>query len=141
MNLNTSLSRRRLLTLGGGAAAGLTLAACGTGPAGSTNSQSSSGGGGNGGKLEVWGTSPTIGDSDGPLQQAATEFGEANGVTLSFQGIPSADLASKLTTTAAGGTGPDVVIIDVSSVAQLAASQALADISDSAAAVADEHGE
>ncbi|GAB2612071.1 ABC transporter substrate-binding protein [Pseudactinotalea suaedae] len=141
MNPNKSLSRRRLLTLGGGVAAGLTLAACGTGPASNGGGETSSSGGdggssGGGGTLELWGNTSIIGEADSPLAQAAAAFGEEFGVTVNLQGIPTQDLVPKLTTTAAGGSGPDIAIVDVSSIAQLAAGQVLADISSQSGEVA-----
>lgn len=134
MKFDQPLSRRRLLALGGGVAAGVTLAACGTGPASNGGGETSSGSGdggssSGGGTLELWGNTSIIGDADSPLSQAAAAFGEEFGVTVNLQGIPTQDLVPKLTTTAAGGSGPDVAIVDVSSIAQLAAGQVLADIS------------
>lgn len=134
MKFDQPLSRRRLLALGGSVAAGVTLAACGTGPASNGGGETSSGSGdggssSGGGTLELWGNTSIIGDADSPLSQAAAAFGEEFGVTVNLQGIPTQDLVPKLTTTAAGGSGPDVAIVDVSSIAQLAAGQVLADIS------------
>jgi len=134
MKFDQPLSRRRLFALGGGVAAGVTLAACGTGPASNGGGETSSGSGdggssSGGGTLELWGNTSIIGDADSPLSQAAAAFGEEFGVTVNLQGIPTQDLVPKLTTTAAGGSGPDVAIVDVSSIAQLAAGQVLADIS------------
>ncbi|WP_420114611.1 ABC transporter substrate-binding protein [Pseudactinotalea sp.] len=140
MNVNKPLSRRRLLALGGGMAAGMSLAACGTGPStgggeGTTGGDGGAGGGGGGGTLELWGNTANVGDGDSPLAHAAAAFGEEFGVTINLQGISTQDLVPKLTTTAAGGSGPDIAIVDVSSIAQLAAGQVVADISSQAAEV------
>ncbi|WP_147918854.1 ABC transporter substrate-binding protein [Ruania zhangjianzhongii] len=139
---DSRLTRRQLLTLGGGAAAaGFTLSACGTGPAGGSDPTGSGGESGGGGTLELWANTATAGDADSPLQQATQAWGEANGVTVNVQGISTQDLVPKLTTTSAGGEGPDVAIVDVSSVPQLAAAQVLADLGGRADAVSGDFGE
>ncbi|ACQ79936.1 extracellular solute-binding protein family 1 [Beutenbergia cavernae DSM 12333] len=135
---SSRLSRRQMLALTGGAAAGLTLTACGTGSGGGAAPSGGSSGGG--GTLELWANAATAGDSDSQLHQAAAAFGEAHDVTINIQGIPTEDLVPKLTTTSSGGSGPDLAIVDVASVPQLAAAQVLADITEPSAAVADAFG-
>ncbi|WP_182113207.1 MULTISPECIES: sugar ABC transporter substrate-binding protein [unclassified Actinotalea] len=128
-----NLSRRQLLGIGGGIAAGIALAACGGGGG------SSSGGGGGGGKpgtLRIWANAAVAGDADSGLQRAAKAFGEAKGMTVQVEGLPTADLVSKLTTAVSGGSGPDVAIVDSSSVPQLAGAQILADLTDRTGGVA-----
>ncbi|WP_165962706.1 ABC transporter substrate-binding protein [Occultella glacieicola] len=134
------LSRRQLLALGGGVASGLTLAACGTGSGGG-GSDPTGGGASGSGTLELWANAGVAGDSDSGLQRAVRAWGEANGVTVNVQGIPTQDLVPKLTTTSSGGSGPDVAIVDVSSVPQLAAAQVLADVTDKADAVTGDFGD
>ncbi|MFE6970429.1 ABC transporter substrate-binding protein [Isoptericola sp. NPDC057653] len=134
-----SLTRRQMLALTGGLSAGFVLSACGTGTGGGAAPTGGSSGGG-GGTLELWANAATAGDTGSPLHQAAEAFGKANGVTINIQGIPTEDLVPKLTTTSSGGSGPDVAIVDVSSVPQLAAAQVLADVTSQSAEVADAFG-
>ncbi|WP_154794012.1 ABC transporter substrate-binding protein [Occultella kanbiaonis] len=135
------LSRRQLLAIGGGVASGLTLAACGTGSGGGGDDPTGGGSGSGGGTLELWANAAIAGDSDSGLQRAVLAWGEANGVTVNVQGIPTQDLVPKLTTTSSGGSGPDVAIVDVSSVPQLAAAQVLADVTDQASSVTGDFGD
>lgn len=121
------LSRRAVLALGGGLAAATTLSACGKG----------GGAGGGSGTLEIWANSAMT-EGESGLKKAAEAFGEANDVEVTVQGLATKDLVPKLTTTVSGGSGPDVAIVDTSSVPQLAQSEVLADVSDKAKGVADQ---
>lgn len=124
------VNRRTVLGVGGGLAVAATLGACGSGGSG--------GGGGGGGSLEIWANTSIAGEGDSGLQQAAKAFGEAQDVEVTVQGLATKDLVPKLTTTVTGGSGPDIAIVDSSSVPQLAQAEVLADVSEQAAGVADQ---
>ncbi|WP_066586828.1 ABC transporter substrate-binding protein [Cellulomonas timonensis] len=123
-----NLSRRQLLGIGGGIAAGIGLAACGAG--GTASGGGASGGSGKPGTLRIWANSAVAGEADSGLKRAAKAFGEAKGLTVQVEGIPTADLVSKLTTAVSGGSGPDIAIVDSSAVPQLASAKVLTDVSD-----------
>ncbi len=131
-NPGWNLSRRQFLGLGGGLVAGITLAACSPGAAGSTPST----GGGATRELSIWANTGVAGDTTSGLHRSAAAFGKANNVNVTIQGLATSDLVPKLTTAVAGGSGPDVAIVDSSSVPQLAAAQVLADLSAHAKSVA-----
>lgn len=138
MNIPRPVSRRGFLTLSGTFVAGAALAACGTGPSGESEAPSGGdqdGDSGGANSLDVWANAAIAGDSNSGLQRSAKAFGELRGITINVQGVPTQDLVPKLTTATTGGSGPDVAIIDVSSVPQLAAAQVLADITGESGAV------
>lgn len=129
------LTRRGLLALGGAAAVGAGLAACGTGsgpaPSGTTSAGPSAGGG----ALTIWANAVLTADASKGLGAAATAYEKATGITVTVQGIPTAELIPKLTTTVSGGAGPDLAIVDTTAVPQLGASQVFADLTQRAAAI------
>ncbi|WP_029136525.1 sugar ABC transporter substrate-binding protein [Nakamurella lactea] len=136
------LDRRRFLGLAGGSAAALALAACGTSAVTDTpaagGTAAASGGGGGGGSLTIWANAALTADKTTGLSKAAADYGSANGITVDVQGIPTTDLTAKLTTTIGGGAGPDLAIVDSSSVPQLAAGQILADLTSRAGSIKDQ---
>lgn len=116
--VSNRVSRRALLLGTGGFAAAAALAACG-------NDNKSSG---TKGSLTVWASTTFAGSATSALANAAKEYGSAHNVTIDVQGFPANDLINKITTALSGGGGPDVVLVDVSQVAQLGASKMLVDI-------------
>lgn len=146
MTIPNRVSRRQFLAVSGGLFAGAALAACGTGSGGSdptTAAPATPSGSATNGEtktLDIWANTAIAGDSDSGLQRSASAFGQLHGVTINVQGIPTADLVPKITTATTGGAGPDVAIIDVSSIPQLAAAQVLGDVSVQSQAVGSQFG-
>ncbi|WP_324651734.1 sugar ABC transporter substrate-binding protein [Georgenia sp. H159] len=132
-SLRATPTRRRAVRSGIAVLAATTLVACSGGSAeegeepGEEPAESQT--------LTLWANTAIAGDSDSPLQEAARAFGEANDVTVEIQGIATTELVPNLTTAVTGGGGPDVAIVDSSSIPQLAASEVLTDISSQAEAV------
>lgn len=123
-------SRRQFLIGAGGVGIAATLAACG--------SSSSSGGSGKNGSLTVWASTDFVSDSSSALSKAAEKFGKSKDVKVTVQGFAANDLINKVTTTLSGGGGPDIVLVDVSQVAQLGAAQQLVDLTSRIAPIKDQ---
>jgi multiple sugar transport system substrate-binding protein len=88
--------------------------------------------------LTVWGTTAMIPDQNSALVQSGKAYAAKFGGSVTFQGFAAKDLTTKITTALAGGSGPDVVLFDISSVAQLAAAQQIVDITDRFASIKDQ---
>ncbi|GAA2799950.1 ABC transporter substrate-binding protein [Kribbella solani] len=119
--LQAKASRRGFLIGAGSIGLATAMAGCGSG---------GSGGSGKNGTLTIWASTTFVPGGDSALSKAAGEFGTKNDVKVTVQGFAANDLINKITTTLSGGGGPDLVIVDVSQVAQLAAAKLLADLTD-----------
>ena len=102
-------------------AAGLLLAACGSGSSGDDESATS---------LTWWVMKGTNPDSSAFYADAKKEFKAKTGATLKIQEVEWADAHDKLVRTFAGGGGPDVSEIGTTWTPEFAAAGGLADLSD-----------
>lgn len=137
----SSVSRRGFLGLAGGAAIGLTLAACSPGSAGppGTSAVPSGAGGATGYdgpqvSLSFWNG---FTGGDGPIMKQLVEkfSSEHTNIKVSMNTMQWADYYAKLPSAVAAGKGPEVAIMHVDSVATNAARRVIQPLDDVATAL------
>src|SRR5699024_1234628 len=110
-----------------------------SGGSGSGSATSGSGGSRPTADLTVWTSTRLTPNGDAALPKAAADYAKQFGGTVTVQGFPPNDLLDKITTSVAGGGGPDVIIFDISQIAPLAAANLVTDITDKFADIKDNY--
>ncbi len=108
-DLTDGWTRRRFLQTTGAAAAGLTLAACGAGPTSSPAASYSTPLPRRGAKIRLLQWNSFVKQADAELKRQAKEWGDANGVEVTIEGVSGDQLQPRTSAAVEAGDGPDII--------------------------------